>query len=120
MRNEVLRALDDPAEIADAELVCLGQSAGERQARGVAERSCPTSRELGSVRVEPMTPDSLRRLEIQTEQVTMIYSHNNILTCVAACRAMLWRPGHAAAIIGSWRAASYPRTASTPTHSLAD
>ena len=49
MRDEVLGALDDPAEIADAELFSFGESAGQGQPGWVTKRPCPAGRELGCI-----------------------------------------------------------------------
>jgi len=82
--DEILRALDDPAEIANAELLRLDQSAGQGQPSRVGEGSRAAGRKLGFLHIETLTPDSFRGLEIETKQIAMIVSHYDILTCVAA------------------------------------
>lgn len=84
--DEVLGALDDPAEIADAELLCLGQSAGEGQPCRVGEGSRAAGSELGSSGVETLTPDSLGDLKVETQQIAMVVSHLDILTCIVVFR----------------------------------
>ena len=81
VRDEVLRALDDPGEIAHAELIGLGKRGSERQSCGVAERPRSAGCDLGSVLVEPLPADLLGGLQIETQEIAMI-GHSNILTCV--------------------------------------
>ena len=74
VRDEVLGSLDDPCEVANAELVDLEQ----RRREGQASRVCEPFRAAGGVvcrgRVEPSFPQALCGLQIQAEEIAVVIS----------------------------------------------
>ena len=82
MGDEVLGALDDPGEIADAELAAGAQRKREHQSRRVAERA-EALRERACLPLRrPHGPDCFRLRQVETEQIAAIISHDNTLTHV--------------------------------------
>ena len=107
--DEILRALDDPAEIANAELLCLGQSAGQGEPGRIGEGSRAAGRKLGQRLTSRRSRRiRLRGLEIETKQIAMIVSHANILTCVAAFMTVAHRPGFLTPRGIGWRRRATP------------
>ena len=82
MGNQRLRPLDDPREVADAKLARLGERRRQRQPGRVGKRVCPPGGKLGSLDHEPPLAQLLSHVEIQTQQVTVIARHRNMLTAV--------------------------------------
>lgn len=54
--HEILRTLDDPGQVAHAELVRVEEGGGERQAGRIGKRMRFTRRRLGNARVETADP----------------------------------------------------------------
>jgi hypothetical protein len=81
--DEILRALCDPGEIADAELVDRLKRRRKHQAGRIGERPSALRRPARHDRRESSTADRLRLLEVKTEEfATVIGRHQIILTSV--------------------------------------
>lgn len=72
MRDEVLRALCDPREVADAQLVDIGERARERQPCGVRERVSSPRKHLGLGDTESVPAKALGHLQVETQQAATI------------------------------------------------
>src|SRR5439155_21935936 len=79
MRDEVLGALDDPGEVAHAELVGVEQRCGKRQTRRIRESLRPRGRDLRGAGGETPVPEPLGRRKVEAEQVAAVVGHENIL-----------------------------------------
>jgi hypothetical protein len=79
MRHKILRALDDPGEVAHAQLVAVDQRRRKRQASRMSQALRPRGRSLGLADAEPPLPQSLGRRQVEAKQVTAILGHENIL-----------------------------------------
>jgi hypothetical protein len=84
MGDKILRALHDPSEIAHAQLLPIPQRARDRQTRRITERLSSGGNTLGRIKIYPRSPKLLSAWEIQTEQITTIIRHTNILTPIEA------------------------------------
>ena len=82
MRDERLRALDDPGEIANAELISLEQRRSDSEPSRIGKstgkrRSVPCKGRLQTSLSEP-----LGNRKVEAKQVATIVSHDDILTIV--------------------------------------
>jgi hypothetical protein len=85
VRDEVLGALGDPGEVADAELIRSCQRRRQRQPGRIAERASPLGDKTSRRRFEPGAANRLRLLEVEAEKVAAVIDrHENILTAVDA------------------------------------
>ena len=82
MGDEVLGALGDPGDVADAQLVRPGERRGNRQPRRIRESTDPERRALGRPRRELSLTQGLRGREVEAENIAPIVSHGVILTAV--------------------------------------
>lgn len=91
MRYEVLRAADDPCQVADAERVGLGERSSERQTRRIGETASPfRSLTQSAGLLVRSRSDRLGQRKIKTEQVAAtICGHRNILTAIDMSRTFL-------------------------------
>jgi hypothetical protein len=80
MRDEVLRALCDPGEIADAELVDRLERSRECQPRRIGERLGPLCLDTSDRWLEPGAANRLGPLEVEAEQIAAV---------------LAWHPKHA-------------------------
>jgi hypothetical protein len=80
--DEVLGALRDPGEVADAELLDLAQGAGEHEPGRLAESRSASGNTLCLARIEPASAESLGHVEVETEKIAAVVGHENILTLV--------------------------------------
>jgi len=82
MRDERLRALNDPREIADAQLISLSQRRRKREPSRIRKRPQPLTnkheRRTGSVR----NAKTLGDIEVEAEKIAMFVAHTNILTVI--------------------------------------
>jgi hypothetical protein len=82
MRDERLRALNDPRQIADAQLICLSQSRGKREPSRIGKRPQPITnkheRRTGTVR----NAKTLGDIEVEAEKIATFVAHKNILTVI--------------------------------------
>ena len=84
MRDEILRALRDPGEVADAELFSLTERRSEHEPGRVGERSGLACGALCLGKREPLQPEPLGDLEVEAEQLAAIGCHMDILTIIEA------------------------------------
>jgi len=82
VRDEVLGALHDPSEIADAELVCITQSQRNRQPRWISESMEAGRGHLGRIVGETHLPQPFCERQVQTEEIALIAAghlqHTNV------------------------------------------
>ncbi|HSI82008.1 MAG TPA: hypothetical protein VK919_15310 [Solirubrobacterales bacterium] len=74
MGDQVLGSLEDPGEVADAELVAVGQDRGDRQPRRIAERLRLTGEMPGFGDRDSVAAKRFRLRQIETQQVAAILS----------------------------------------------
>ena len=82
MRDEVLGTLDDPGEVADAQLVGVEQRRGKRQARRIGEPLCSRGRDFSRAGGETPLSEPLGRRKVEAEQIAAVFGHENIVTDV--------------------------------------
>lgn len=75
MRDQVLCTLGDPTEIADTELIRIGQRGREHQASGVRESLGPAGCLFRLLNGKALPSQGLGFGEVQAEEVTVIVSH---------------------------------------------
>jgi hypothetical protein len=80
--DELLRALGDLCEIADAELLGFGERRGEREPRRIGEPPRPRRGALRGARREPAGADRLGDVEIEAGQVAAVLASGVIATCI--------------------------------------
>jgi hypothetical protein len=80
MQDERLRALDDPREIADAQLICPSQSRGKREPSRIGQRPQTIThkheRRTGSVH----NAKALGDIEVEAKEIATFVAPKNILT----------------------------------------
>ena len=81
VRDEILRALHDPGEIADAEFAALKQRRRERQPCAIGECLGPLRCQLGVLDGQTRSAQLLRSREVDAEEVADV-RHADILTDV--------------------------------------
>ena len=79
--DQGLAALDDPRQIADAQLATLAQRQRERQAGRVRQRPGAGRETLRIGGGEAVPAQLFRARKIQTKEITVFVSHRIILTC---------------------------------------
>jgi hypothetical protein len=77
MGNEVLGALHDPGQVADAEFINVAQCCSNRQPSGIGERPRSTGSGLGCTLVEAAETDAFRGWQIEAEKVAAVIAHTN-------------------------------------------
>jgi len=88
MRDEVLRALGDPGEVADTELVRPRERRRQCQPRWIGKSTRSLGRKPSYRRLEPRASDRLGLLQVEAEKIaTVIARHEDILTFVDALSA---------------------------------
>src|SRR6185437_6603230 len=76
MRDERLRAFDDPREIADAELVRFGERRRDHQTGRIAECSQPLANQQKRRARTVRLTQPLGHVEIEAQQVTTLVAHD--------------------------------------------
>ena len=84
VRDEVLRALGDPGEVAYAQLLGLCEGRRKCQTSGVGERRCASGERSGDVRIDSGAPQLLGGIEVEAEELALV-GHIFILTAVDMC-----------------------------------
>ena len=82
VRDEVLRALEHPGKIADAELATVTKRERERQPSGVRKGPEWFSEPLRRSLVDARSTQRLGSRQIQTKEITAVVPHGDILTKV--------------------------------------
>jgi hypothetical protein len=82
MRNQILRALADPGQVADAQLTAISQDDGESETRGIRERAGTRGGVLRLGQRETAAAQLLGTREIEAEKLAAIVAHALILTRV--------------------------------------
>jgi hypothetical protein len=72
MGHEVLVALADPAQVTDAQLVCLGERNREDEPSGVSERPGSSRDPVCRISRESVTAQLLRTGQVQTKEVALV------------------------------------------------
>src|SRR5438876_6917789 len=85
VRDEVLRALEHPGEIADAELATVTKRECERQPSRVRESSEWLREPLRRSLVDTCSTQRLGSRQIETKQFIVVLPHSDILTNVDTC-----------------------------------
>ena len=80
VRDEVLRPLDDPGQVADAQLIRLGKRRRERQPRRISKCTHSIRQLLRSCFIEPRRSELLSAGQIETEKIAAVARHDYILT----------------------------------------
>ena len=78
--DQGLAALDDPRQIADAQLVTLAQRQRERQSGRVRQRPGAGCKTLSIRGGEAVPAQRFRALKVQAEKIAVLVSHGIILT----------------------------------------
>ena len=91
MRDEVLRATEDPCEVAPAQLVPAREGRGDAQASGVGQGLGPSSGPLELISHRQRRTHFLGSREVEAEEVAAFAGHRFILTAVDMTRG----PGRA-------------------------
>jgi len=82
MRNEILRALADPGEVADAELAPVAQGDSDGKTGGIGERPCAAGGHLGRGGQDATAAQRLSTREVEAEKLATVVAHAVILTGV--------------------------------------
>ena len=82
MRNERLGPLDDPGEIADAELVRFEQGRRDGKPSWITKRTGKRRPADRSIRPETLLTKALGNWRVKAEQIAPIVGHPDILTTV--------------------------------------
>ena len=90
--NKGLRALGDPGQVADAQLVRREQRGGEHQPRGIRQRMRSPCGQLGCGQIEPLNPQSLRSPQIDAKKIATVSCHRKHSNACWIVRAW-WPPG---------------------------
>jgi len=94
MRDERLRALHDPGQITDTQLVRLQQSRGDSNAGWIAKGASETRYLDGSLRLNTFVAEAFGERKVEAEKFApVIPGHNNNLTSVVMKR--VGEPAHA-------------------------
>ncbi len=91
VRDEVLRPLGDPGQIADAQLIRPGQRRRERQSRRIGKSMRPARGRLRYVSVETVRAETLRHVKVEAEKIAAVAGHLNILTGIGLSAATAHR-----------------------------
>lgn len=97
--DEVRGALDDPGEIADAQLVGCRQGRRDREPGRVRQSACPIGGKRSDVWIEALLPEAFGNSEIKTQQLALVVhrltlTHVVVLAHVFARGAWTVRRGH--------------------------
>src|SRR4051794_20422347 len=82
MGDEVLGSLDDPGEVADAQLAAVSERGGDRQPGRITEGLGSGRRRLGNLGRKPAAAQGLGAWEVEAQKVATLIAHNDILTSV--------------------------------------
>ena len=82
--DEVLGALDDPGEVADAELLSLEQRRGNCQPCRIGKRMCLAGGGLRFMHLESPDSQPLRGRQVKAEKIAAVIGHEIILTLIGA------------------------------------
>jgi len=84
VRDEVLSPLDNPREVTDTQLVSLRKRRGHQQPSRISESLRPPRRMQRHVEAQSTAAKPFGHNKIETEKVTAIVGHHDILTSVDA------------------------------------
>ena len=82
MRNKVLRSLNDPRDVADAQLLPVTESERDRQPRRIGERAESLRERRGLHVGDSVSSKFLGAPQVEAQEVAMVRSHDVILTGV--------------------------------------
>jgi hypothetical protein len=82
VRDEVLRALGDPREIADAQLAAIPEGGRQGEPRRVCERARSARQMRGLFHPKPVSAKLLRARKVEAEEIAPFVAHAVILTVV--------------------------------------
>jgi hypothetical protein len=75
VRDEVVGPLDDPGEVADAQLAALRERRRDQQPGRIAERLRRRGGRRGIIDAEPTVTKLLRPRQVETEQIAAVLAH---------------------------------------------
>ena len=112
VRHEVLSTLDDPCQVAHAELFSVSEGEGNRQPGRISQRLKPRREALRRPIVHAPPAESLRTWKIKTEKFALIRcSHIDILTSIGTYFAVLVRDP-----VSRWRRSRHGVSVSVRVH----